>query len=202
MIVEQIFGMRYVSWKPDLAEFDQNDLFSKDLDHSFSKNKYSTLEGNGNVHSIKKDVLMQIPNFDKLLSLLMKSAAQKFNVFFPNQNLSCGLKRGWANEMHLNSKVKIHYHSNDNNLLVLIYYHKVPENSAKLAFIDTQYKKSIKNGFISFDDQIAEKDKKYVDVEEGMCLLHDGRLLHGVGEHKSVESRQSIIVDLFFPKIN
>ncbi len=179
---------QFIIWDIPIKSVQNYADFNKQLQDELDKNNISNapraIESNGNTYSVWN--IDTIPGFTNLLSSTnLESQLEKLNA----SNFT-KIKRAWVNRMHKNSFVSIHWH--DSNVKVLIIYYNVPDDSSDLILIDPKYK------ILRYENSISvPEDCKYnLKVKEGMCVLHNGDMLHAVSEHLSEYPRDTIIIEL------
>jgi hypothetical protein len=180
------YKSNYISWNVNLAPFKNTTLFDKQLDSAFieSAKKGKPPEANGLAYSAQ---IKNLDGFQNLLDFLSDPLYTHLKDFDSTNMIA----RSWANRMHNESFGSLHKHGTE--VKVFILYYNVPDNSSDLVLVHPKHQLSnIKN-----PEQIPMQDKKHIQVTEGMCILHDGDILHGVSTHKSEFTRDAIIIEFF-----
>ena len=107
-------------------------------------------------------------------------------VYYKRQKFS--LRRCWANRIYKDTLGTIHDHGKST---VLIVYYNVPKDSSSLVFIDPKHSDKLFQ-----EESIIPKDEKLsIEVNTGMCVLHDGRILHAVTKHGSTIPRDVLVFE-------
>ena len=107
----------------------------------------------------------------------------------------------WINEIEFGCSGKIHIHD-EKNLeqidAVAIFYYKIPEKSSNFIIIDEKYfdKKNLDVSDYDFHE------KSSIKVNEGDLIIHAPKVLHGVSEHQSNDSRICFVFNFKFAKKN
>jgi hypothetical protein len=182
-MIYNFHNLRYCIWDLDFSNFKEKIAFDKSLEIEFdagSKRPYP-VEAVGSAYSAS---LFRIKEFGNFLEYITPNL--DYHLTTLGKPIYKRMVRAWGNRMHRDSRCTVHAHKGSN---VLIVYYKVPENSADLVFVDPIYE-GVKNL-----NQIPESAKRYINVKEGMCLLHDGDILHGVNIHNSDQTRDSLILE-------
>lgn len=185
-MIQLFHNAKYCSWSIDLSKFNTRSSFDIDLNNSFKKTINEPLppEAKGLAYSTDVD---NIKGFLNLLDFVSPSLSLYFELLTGTNKKK--IVRAWANRMHQNSYGAIHSHRE--NLKIFVLYYNIPKDSGNIILIDPKYKKlDIKD-----PNLIPEKDKIIIKVKEGLCLLHDGEIMHGVLTHKSDTVRDSIIIE-------
>jgi hypothetical protein len=192
-MINYFHNNKYSIWQIDTSKFKSNTVFYNNLNSSFEISSKLPLpqESNGLAYSVPLD---KIPGFLDLLDVLSPSLNENFALIYGNQDKK--IFRAWANRMHRDSFGSLHQHNED--VKVLIFYYNVPENSSDLIFVHPKYKnKNILNPYL-----LPDEDKLNIKVTEGMCILHDGEILHAVSKHNSDTPRDCVIIEYKLNNLN
>ena len=184
---------KYITWNLDVAGFKQQSKFYHDLDTLFQlkSDLIYPPEANGSAYSID---LFRVSSFRELLHFITPSIMQGFNELADRDVRECN--RSWANRMHCSSFGSIHTHYNPvvgENCKVFTIYLNVPKNSSDLVLIDPSSKHRHKQKITD----VPVEERAHIPVHEGMCIMYDGDLPHGVSEHNSNLTRDAVIVECF-----
>lgn len=186
-------GKKYVTWDLDLTEFKQKSQFYQDLNEFFDSDflRYYPDDAAGLAYSVN---VVHIASLQELTDFLTPTLTKAFKQL-TNKELGV-LDRLWANRMHYGSFGSIHTHLNTvagQNCKVFTIYLNVPVNSSNLVLIDPdsnyRYQQLITN--------VPEAEQLHIPVHEGMCIMYDGDLPHGVSRHNSNLTRDALIIECF-----
>jgi len=192
-MIEQFHNIKYCSWQLNLTEFKANSKFNDSLRENldnFDTTKKLPDSANGKAYSVlihkENKTNPNVSGFNELIDLVMPSLDENLEKICGSKSkrmISC-----WANRMHVNSYGSIHTHVGVDYVMLL--YYNVPENSSDLIFIHPKY------GFYDKDVlSIPQTDQLKIKVSEGMCLLHEGKMLHAVSIHNNRIPREVIVLE-------
>lgn len=190
--VETFRDIPYCTWNIDLKPLKECVEFNQELNDGFlksSKQPRKPSESRGNAYSVRVSEFKTVSKFIDVISPSLHSVLKHFNRPSNNHLVKC-----WANRMHKDSHGMVHIHGDDTvkDINVLIVYYNIPPNSGNLVLVDPKHRNVSE---LIFDEDIPEEDKKIIEVSEGLCVLHDCRLPHGVSKHNADEHRDSIIIE-------
>lgn len=186
-MIKSFHNMKYCVWNVNLYSLKNNTKFNDEIEERFniqSEVSKRPPEAQGDAYSIG---IKSMDTFDELMHFLIP-AVNPYHELLANRNI-IGVTRCWANRMNKDSSGAIHTHHKQIKILIL--YYNVPENSGDLVFVDPKYKDVLNT------ELIPDSDKLHIQVSEGTCILYDGEIPHGVSRHKSDESRDAFIFELF-----
>lgn len=180
------YNQNYITWQLDLSKFENKQSFDDELEKKLylSSLKPFPPESNGNAYSTD---IYDITYFNNLYTLMYNEVNNKLDKLYNEQIKS--LRRVWANRMHKGSFGSCHVHGS--NLKVTILYYNIPDQSSDLIIVNPKYKL-----FNVLDPRkIPEVDRFHIKVQDGLCVLHGGEVLHAVSEHMSEKPRDCIIFE-------
>jgi hypothetical protein len=142
-----------------------------------------------------KEHILNLPGFEKLRHWLEINLLELIDdIGWPPNAKGIEFKRAWSNLMYKGSEGISHTHesySSPTTAGVAIFYFKAPKNSSKFVIVDS---KEIDKKIDYYDSNLC----KYIDVEEGMLLVHDASIVHGVSKHNNDEPRICFIFDFYY----
>lgn len=190
--VENIYAeKKYITWDLDLTVLKEKSQFYHDLNEFFDSDffRHYPDDAAGSAYSVN---IIHVPSLHELTYFLTPTLIKAFKQL-TNKELSV-LNRLWANRMHYGSFGLIHTHNNaetEQDCKVFTMYLDVPVNSSDLVLIDPdskhRYKKLITD--------VPQEERLHIPVYEGMCIMYDNDLPHGVSRHNSNLPRHAIIIE-------
>jgi hypothetical protein len=185
---------RYSMWNVDISELKNNKMLNLELNDAFdsSDKTGSALEKVGDGVTLLPNVLSKMKSFSFLLDFITKEKEKQLTLlgipkFYINQKPK--IERCWANRIFKDTYGTIHNHLGGRTVFLL--YYNVPKNSSDIVFIHPKHKDKMYQS----EEIIPENEKIKISVKEGMCLLHDGRILHAVSKHNSDTPRDVIVFE-------
>lgn len=193
-MIENFYDNKYCIWQIDLNQFfaieKLKELINKDLIIASTSSNPQEARGKG----YSTFTLMNLKEFRQLLEFLSPSINKHLQQL--GLPINKKLLRAWANRVEKNCKGVIHKHNSKvwtEQTYVLILYLSTPAGSGDLTLIHPKY--NMLDVMLASPDVIPESDKFRIKVSEGMCVMHDGELLHAVSETTSDEPRDCIVLE-------
>ena len=188
-MIQTYCGLEYTSWRIDDSFFKRfAELESQVTDALNSKMTWDAPELVGRGASIRSSVVFGLHGYRYLYHVINEHVMFYSNLFERTKDRVLRINRQWANEMKPNAMGRIHDHS---RALVCIFYLNASKESSNLVFVDSKHR----DKFMQTEDCIPNEDKLSIPVESGMCVLHDGRILHAVSKNTSPEPRQCFVFE-------
>ena len=184
-------NLKYTTWDINLSDIPDNVFFEQELNQAFEiAESYDAPQKIGDGKSLMNSVIPNFKTFDSLYKFVVDQIQHKLEILqiHPYYRKKLFLKRVWANRIYQNTEGTIHDHPDS---LVFLLYYKAPENSSEIIFINPKYQDKM----LQSHDVIPEEDKLRIPTYTGMCLLHDGAILHAVGKHNNIECRDVIVFE-------
>jgi hypothetical protein len=183
---------KYHIWNTDITHL-KTSPFNADLQQSFQDQtiNYPAIEKVGNGTSLYPNDFIKIPSFeliDNFIRSQIKEQLIKLQVPLYYAQKKLVMKRCWANRIFHDAAGNIHVHKDS---LVFLLYYTVPENSSDLIMLTSKHTDKMYKSA----DLVDDKDKLHIKVTEGMCILHDGNILHAVSPHLSTLPRDVIVFE-------
>ena len=195
-MVYNFHGLNYCIWnlnQQDFHKFKSTSSFNDELQSSFKGVETTKqTEAVGRAYSHPHNIMSTFKGFGSLQKMIDPDLTKQLNLIGSSNNKI--LVRSWANRMHYGACGGIHTHEYQNlERYVLLVYYSVPENSADLVFVNpARYVRTMVQQNL---DDISESDKLVIKVSEGMCVLHDGQIPHGVSKHNSHQPREVLVFE-------
>ena len=190
--MKKFCGLKFTSWNIDLNYIEKNSIFFEEITNAFESAPYfEAPEKIGEGKSLANSVLPAFRSFDFIYDFIQTEIKQQYtnleiSKYYSKQRLK--LKRCWANKIYKGTQGIIHHHPNS---MVFLLYIETPNNSSNLVFVSDKHIDKLTDTI----DLIPEEDMYKIQVEEGLCVLHDGNILHAVSEHKNELPRQVIVFE-------
>lgn len=152
--------------------------------NQFEKNSY-VRGGETVTTTLRGDTIDQLGS---LYDCLRQEGLKYSHLFLENPVKNLKLYTSTVNLSFQGSEIKNHSdirHDGNEKSLTILFYPKVPKESANLVFIHSS----------KYSEWVSDRDETdliRLNVEEGNIVIFDNFLLHAVGTHNSVNPRMSI----------
>lgn len=190
--MKRFCNLRYTTWTIDLNFLKNNCSIEDELNQAFDSAEFFIApEKVGDGKSLGYNVLPRLSFYGYLYNFIQQQIFSQYNDlnihnYYKKQNLQ--LRFCWANKIYKDTQGTIHNHPKS---MVFLLYYKVPPNSSDLIFVDSKHIDKI--GLT--EDHIPDLDKQSIKVHEGLCVLHDGNILHAVSKHNNLEPREVLVFE-------
>jgi len=188
-MIKSFYDFKYCIWQIDLSDIKLNTHFDLELNDAFtyaSMNSPNPNEAIGNAYSVMN--MYALRSYNEFIRHIFPTATLYYEKI-TGQKIN-GVNRCWANRMHEGSTGAVHTHPK--NVKVLNLYYNIPTGSSDLVFVNPSYITTETN-----PNLIPESEKFNIKVFEGMCILYDSEIPHGVSSHRSNQTRDTIILEFF-----
>ena len=187
------YQKQYSFWDIDLNYLKNSCTIDVELNKAFENSKiFNAPEKIGEGKSLMFNILPKFDSYNFLYNFVIEQVQAQLNTNFHiplyYRRKKLNLKRCWANRVFKNSEGLIHFHANS---LVFLLYYNIPNNSSDLVFINPKHIDKIKQS----ESSIPIEDKLAIKVHSGMCILHDGNILHGVSKHNNDNHRDVLVFE-------
>lgn len=189
----KFYDYNYSLWNIDISELKNNQEFNQELNDALNSadKTGAARERIGDGATLLPEILFKMKSFSFLLNFVTiekEKQLMSLNIplFYIKQRSN--IKRCWANRIFKNTYGTIHSHSSS---MVFLLYYNVPADSSDIVFIHPKHK----DKRYQSEEVIPEEEKMKIKVQEGTCLIHDGRILHAVSRHNSEIPRDVLVFE-------
>jgi len=136
---------------------------------------------------IEKYKLLEIDGIDLLIKWITSKILESRSFFGYKDAIDVDISQAFTNKMWPGATGKVHNHTPTRHG-VIVFYFQQPENGSDLVLV--------KDSSIGVDlENIAEKDKHYLNVRQGDLIIHETSAWHGVSLHKGTSPRIVFILE-------